>query len=272
MKLSVEQMQFLADRGLSIADVIEFASMAGGRSAAAVRQANYRERGGGKIPEELRASVFDRDGWACLDCGAEDNLCCDHVIPVSKGGETQFENLQTLCRPCNSKKKDRIRKRDVRRVRGMSAETSGGNAETPPPNSPPNDIYSNPPLNPPTKSKSARGSRLPDDWFPQPLPANLAASVSAWPAGKQERELARFRDWAASATGPNAVKNDWDAAWRNWLRKADDDQGKTGNGGHSRHERSTTRQTGERVAARFAARSGGPADQLLSLSPPGRDD
>jgi len=124
-----------------------------------------------------------------------------------------------------------------------------------PPNSPPNDIYSNPPLNPPTKSKSARGCRLPDDWFPKPLPADLAATVAAWPAGKQERELARFRDWAASATGPNAVKKCWDAAYRNWLRKADDDQGKPSHGRQSGNGNSTA-NAAQRALAIIEGRSG----------------
>ena len=71
--------------------------------------------------------------------------------------------------------------------------------------------------------RARKGHRLSDAWTPKPLPEPLASDVAAWPAGAIERELARFRDWAASATGPNAVKKDWDAAWRNWLRKAQDE-------------------------------------------------
>jgi hypothetical protein len=32
------------------------------------------------------------------------NLEADHIIPVSKGGETIMTNLQTLCKKCNRKK------------------------------------------------------------------------------------------------------------------------------------------------------------------------
>lgn len=91
-----------------------------------------------------------------------------------------------------------------------------------PPLSPPNDIYSNPPLNPPSSKSAARkGSRLPDDWKPKPLPAELAAAVAKWPEGEVAKQLAMFRDWAASASGSKAIKSDWDAAWRNWLRRVD---------------------------------------------------
>ena len=45
MKLTVEQMEFLAAKGLSLTDVIEFAKMSEGqRSANAERQARYRQR------------------------------------------------------------------------------------------------------------------------------------------------------------------------------------------------------------------------------------
>lgn len=39
-----------------------------------------------------------------------------------------------------------------------------------------------------------------------------------------EREFKRFRDHWLAASGANARKHDWDAAWRNWCRKAADMQ------------------------------------------------
>lgn len=56
------------------------------------------------IPKTMRAMVFARDSHKCLHCGSESNLSCDHIRPESKGGETTLENLQTLCKSCNSKK------------------------------------------------------------------------------------------------------------------------------------------------------------------------
>jgi hypothetical protein len=61
-----------------------------------------------KIPDALRQAVYERDGFACLHCGSGDDLSLDHVHPWSKGGEDTFENLQTLCRPCNSSKGARV--------------------------------------------------------------------------------------------------------------------------------------------------------------------
>lgn len=46
-------------------------------------------------------------GNMCLACGAKNVLTVDHVIPLSKGGSNGVENLQPLCRSCNSKKSAR---------------------------------------------------------------------------------------------------------------------------------------------------------------------
>lgn len=61
-----------------------------------------------KIPDALRMAVYDRDGWRCLHCGAEENLSLDHIQPWSLGGADTMENLQTLCRSCNSRKGARV--------------------------------------------------------------------------------------------------------------------------------------------------------------------
>lgn len=62
----------------------------------------------GKIPQAMRDSVFERDGGRCVECGSNKRLCADHIVPESKGGATALENLQTMCRPCNSSKGSRI--------------------------------------------------------------------------------------------------------------------------------------------------------------------
>lgn len=60
----------------------------------------------------LRYRVMKRDHFSCVKCGrspARDKnveLHVDHIQPWSKGGETEIENLQTLCRVCNIGKGD----------------------------------------------------------------------------------------------------------------------------------------------------------------------
>jgi hypothetical protein len=57
-----------------------------------------------KISRKLSKQVMERDAYRCVTCGTHEDLCCDHIIPESKGGPTTYENLQTMCRPCNSRK------------------------------------------------------------------------------------------------------------------------------------------------------------------------
>lgn len=58
----------------------------------------------GKIPEELRNRIYKRDDYKCVKCGEKEDLTLDHIIPFIKGGPTKRNNLQTLCRRCNSLK------------------------------------------------------------------------------------------------------------------------------------------------------------------------
>ena len=41
----------------------------------------------------------------CVSCGSSENLEIDHIKPVSKGGNSEPENLQLLCRSCNRSKR-----------------------------------------------------------------------------------------------------------------------------------------------------------------------
>ena len=65
-----------------------------------------------KVPFRARAAlnrraVFARDGHRCQYCGASaENI--DHVVPRSRGGEHVWENVVAACRPCNTRKEDRL--------------------------------------------------------------------------------------------------------------------------------------------------------------------
>ncbi len=56
---------------------------------------------------KLRWKVLKHDNFKCRVCGSSPAITpgvvlhVDHITPWSKGGETIFENLQTLCSTCN---------------------------------------------------------------------------------------------------------------------------------------------------------------------------
>lgn len=60
-----------------------------------------------RIRHSLSKKVFERDAYRCKHCGTYIDLTVDHIKPESKGGTLDFDNLQTLCRPCNSRKNNR---------------------------------------------------------------------------------------------------------------------------------------------------------------------
>lgn len=62
---------------------------------------------------EVREFVFSRDNYKCVECNSTERLEVDHIISiyrVFKDGVdikevNHLENLQTLCKSCNSGKK-----------------------------------------------------------------------------------------------------------------------------------------------------------------------
>ncbi len=59
-------------------------------------------------PNFTRFNVFLRDKFTCQYCGDKKDLTFDHLLPKSKGGETNWENVVTACSICNVKKGGRL--------------------------------------------------------------------------------------------------------------------------------------------------------------------
>lgn len=58
-----------------------------------------------------KTNVFLRDQYTCLYCSTQINNTTgtlDHVLPMSKGGKTTWDNIATACSPCNAKKEDKM--------------------------------------------------------------------------------------------------------------------------------------------------------------------
>ncbi len=69
------------------------------------RRVELAENGGDYTLEEW-ADLCEKYDNKCLCCGKSNvKLTVDHVIPVSKGGQNTIENIQPLCKSCNSKKR-----------------------------------------------------------------------------------------------------------------------------------------------------------------------
>ena len=69
------------------------------------RQLSYKRRHAkGKHTLREWNELKERFDNKCVFCGASNQLTRDHIIPISKGGNSFIENIQPLCRSCNSKK------------------------------------------------------------------------------------------------------------------------------------------------------------------------
>ena len=56
---------------------------------------------------ELKKMFLDIYGTECRYCSkilTFRNIACDHIIPLSKSGDSVVENLQLICKTCNTRK------------------------------------------------------------------------------------------------------------------------------------------------------------------------
>lgn len=61
-----------------------------------------------RIRQSTKDKVWRRDEGKCVECGSNENLEFDHIIPFSKGGANTYRNIQLLCQNCNRSKSDKI--------------------------------------------------------------------------------------------------------------------------------------------------------------------
>jgi HNH endonuclease len=71
-----------------------------------------RQQERNRITAGVRSKVLARDNYRCQHCGISAALGAvlhvDHITPISKGGTSDTDNLQTLCQDCNLGKSNRL--------------------------------------------------------------------------------------------------------------------------------------------------------------------
>jgi diadenosine tetraphosphate (Ap4A) HIT family hydrolase len=73
------------------------------------RSSDALQTGEEDVPASLRYKVLKAAKGRCMLCGATSNerlLNICHIKPVSRGGETIYENLQVLCDKCSTSRSD----------------------------------------------------------------------------------------------------------------------------------------------------------------------
>ena len=74
------------------------------QSKALVAQGDAESTNRPGIPYEVRTLVYERDRGKCQQCGTNQDIQFDHIIPVAWGGSSEPKNLELLCAPCNQRK------------------------------------------------------------------------------------------------------------------------------------------------------------------------
>lgn len=74
------------------------------------RKGKRRKKGYAKEAKERKwiiRTLISKTGGKCEYCGRtcnKKNMTIDHVLPVSRGGLTEIQNLRLACYPCNQEK------------------------------------------------------------------------------------------------------------------------------------------------------------------------
>jgi hypothetical protein len=117
----------------------------------------------------------------------------------------------------------------------------------------------------PSKPKIA----LPANWHPVEftLGTKCRGTVDGWPPGEIETQVEAF---IACHTAKGSRFEDWQAAWKTWVLNWEKFGGKRGR--QNQPDKLTTRQSGERVAASFAARGSCAVEHVPRLGAASRHD
>lgn len=73
------------------------------RNSTRVRRAQF-----GNKRDRLMLAIIKRDGYCCAECGSTEDITVDHIVPLSREGSDELNNLRLLCRSCNSRKGNRL--------------------------------------------------------------------------------------------------------------------------------------------------------------------
>jgi len=73
------------------------------------RETKIKEKMSRHISSSIKREVWRRDNGKCVECGSQERLEYDHIIPFSKGGSNTARNIQILCERCNRTKHNKIK-------------------------------------------------------------------------------------------------------------------------------------------------------------------
>jgi 5-methylcytosine-specific restriction endonuclease McrA len=64
------------------------------------RAGTTKQRGYGHAWRVQSQALIRAQPW-CSVCGRRDDLTCDHIVPLARGGKGTRANMRVVCRSCN---------------------------------------------------------------------------------------------------------------------------------------------------------------------------
>ena len=92
-------------------------------------------------PNFTRFNVFLRDNFMCQYCSSKKELTFDHLLPRSKGGKTDWDNVVTACSSCNVQKGGRLIERSKMQLNYKTYQPSTEDLHRNGKNFPPNFLH-----------------------------------------------------------------------------------------------------------------------------------
>lgn len=59
--------------------------------------------------QKIRAAAIAAQPW-CTFCGTDKDLTGDHIRTIQDGGQNTIDNVRVLCRGCNTRRENALRK------------------------------------------------------------------------------------------------------------------------------------------------------------------
>lgn len=194
----------LADKGL----IIRFTAPDGGRYVEVASWAKHQKI---NRPSKPRFPQYDAENCTLTEpsVSPHDTLTEDSLPEQGTGNREQGSNSPLL-----SPRGDA--------VADAPADDESASVQALPRQARPDGAPAEPtkPKRKPKKKPPQRGIRLPDDWEPSPA---LTDWTRANCPNITRGEIDRFRDYWRAQPGAKGRKLDWDATWRNWARRAQEE-------------------------------------------------
>jgi hypothetical protein len=199
LRIDSDESKAIVDELYELGFLVEFDTKPAQQGATNAQQLAAQNGFGSRhISDKTKRQVWERDHGECQNCKSTESIEYDHILPVSKGGNSDPSNLQLLCRPCNRSKRAKTAEQDA--THGLSSRTLETETET----------------ETEERQKKPRATRLPADWTPSEdqikyCRENRPDLNPLWVADN-------FRDYWVSKPKDN-TKLDWNLTWQIWVRK-----------------------------------------------------